>query len=73
MACDAEDCGFRKLNDDENVTFVQEESDPVDEETVEDEVVSNNESSKSPSNSNAFSVLETAMECYQQQSKNCPT
>ncbi|GFT17101.1 uncharacterized protein TNCV_4738291 [Trichonephila clavipes] len=36
MACDAEDCEFQMLNDDEIVTFVQEESDPVDDETDED-------------------------------------
>ncbi|GFX16297.1 hypothetical protein TNCV_4705501 [Trichonephila clavipes] len=36
MACDAEDCGFQILNDDEIVTSVQEESDPVDDETDED-------------------------------------
>ncbi|GFW04441.1 uncharacterized protein TNCV_878101 [Trichonephila clavipes] len=33
MACNAEDCGFQMLNDDEIVTSVQEESDPVDDET----------------------------------------
>ncbi|GFY02507.1 uncharacterized protein TNCV_3503881 [Trichonephila clavipes] len=32
-ACDAEDCRFQMLNDDEIVTSVQEESDPVDNET----------------------------------------
>ncbi|PRD30755.1 UNVERIFIED_CONTAM: hypothetical protein NCL1_25447 [Trichonephila clavipes] len=37
MACDAEDCGFQILNVDEIVTSVQEESDPVDDETDEDE------------------------------------
>ncbi|GFU40089.1 uncharacterized protein TNCV_4692891 [Trichonephila clavipes] len=37
MACDAEDCGFQMLNDDEIVTSVQEESDPVDDETDEDD------------------------------------
>ncbi|GFT15763.1 uncharacterized protein TNCV_4943151 [Trichonephila clavipes] len=63
MACDAEDCGFQMLNDDEIVTSVQEESYPVDNETDEDENNNNNESSKSPSNANAFSVLETAMNC----------
>ncbi|GFV69038.1 hypothetical protein TNCV_2928671 [Trichonephila clavipes] len=51
------------LNNDEIVTSVQEESDPVDDETDEDEDNNNNESSKGPSNANAFSVLETAMEC----------
>ncbi|GFX15752.1 uncharacterized protein TNCV_2132381 [Trichonephila clavipes] len=47
IACDAEDCGFQMLNDDETVTSVQE-YDPVDDETDEDE--DNNESSKGPSN-----------------------
>ncbi|PRD27989.1 UNVERIFIED_CONTAM: hypothetical protein NCL1_33772 [Trichonephila clavipes] len=42
-ACDAEDCGFQMLNDDEIVTSVQEESDPVDDETNEDEGNSKNE------------------------------
>ncbi|GFT26043.1 uncharacterized protein TNCV_2332341 [Trichonephila clavipes] len=37
IACDAEDYGFQMLNDDEIVTSVQEESNPVDDETVEDE------------------------------------
>ncbi|GFU62346.1 uncharacterized protein TNCV_1447521 [Trichonephila clavipes] len=71
MACDAEDCGFQMLNDDEIVTSVQEESDPVDDETDEDE--DNNENSKGPSNADAFSALETAMEWYEQQSECCPT
>ncbi|GFV30461.1 hypothetical protein TNCV_990161 [Trichonephila clavipes] len=52
MACDAEDCGFKMLNDDEIVTYVQEETDPVDDEMDEDE--NNNESSKRPSNADAF-------------------
>ncbi|GFX04162.1 uncharacterized protein TNCV_3973111 [Trichonephila clavipes] len=52
MACDAEDCGFHMLNDDEIVTSVQEEFDPVYEETDEDDN-NNNESSKGPSNANA--------------------
>ncbi|GFV70223.1 uncharacterized protein TNCV_843421 [Trichonephila clavipes] len=68
MAYDAEDLGFQMLNDDEKVTFVLEESDPVDVETDEDEGNNNNESSKSPSNADAFSALETAMEWYEQQS-----
>ncbi|GFV97584.1 uncharacterized protein TNCV_2040921 [Trichonephila clavipes] len=72
MACDAEDCRFQILNDDELVTSLQEESDPVDDETDEDEN-NNNESSKGPSNADAFSVLETAMEWYEQQSECCPT
>ncbi|GFU80338.1 uncharacterized protein TNCV_3521131 [Trichonephila clavipes] len=37
MACGAEDCGFEMLSDDEIVTSVQEESDPVGDETDEDE------------------------------------
>ncbi|GFW18724.1 uncharacterized protein TNCV_1369781 [Trichonephila clavipes] len=45
IACDAEDCGFQTLNDDEIVTSVQEESDPADDETNEDED-NNNESSR---------------------------
>ncbi|GFU29312.1 uncharacterized protein TNCV_3334981 [Trichonephila clavipes] len=57
------------LNDDEIVTSVQAESDPVDDETNEDEG-NNNESSKGPSK---FSVLETAMEWYKPQSQCCPT
>ncbi|GFW39986.1 transposon Tf2-6 polyprotein [Trichonephila clavipes] len=50
------------LQKDEVVTSVQEESDPVDDEADEDEDNSNNESSKGPSNADAFSALETAME-----------
>ncbi|GFV65573.1 hypothetical protein TNCV_778591 [Trichonephila clavipes] len=61
MACDAEDCGFQMLNDDEIVTSVQEESDPVDDETEEGEDNNNNESSKGPSNADAFSALETVV------------
>ncbi|GFS62586.1 uncharacterized protein TNCV_1263361 [Trichonephila clavipes] len=72
MACNAEDCGFQMLNDDEIVTSMQEESDPVDDETDEDED-NNNESSKGPSNADAISALETAMEWYKQQSDCCPT
>ncbi|GFU89242.1 hypothetical protein TNCV_2896901 [Trichonephila clavipes] len=44
MPCDAEECGFQMLNDDGIVTSVQEESDPVDDETDEDENNFNNES-----------------------------
>ncbi|GFU00182.1 transposable element Tcb2 transposase [Trichonephila clavipes] len=61
------------LYDDEIVIFVQEESDPVDDETGEDEDNNNNEGSKGPSNADAFSALETAMEGYEQQSECCPT
>ncbi|GFU50861.1 uncharacterized protein TNCV_1696301 [Trichonephila clavipes] len=71
MACDAEDCEFQMLNYDEIVTSMQEESDPVDDEMDEDE--DNNESSKGPSNADAFPALETAMEWYEQQSECCPT
>ncbi|PRD36332.1 UNVERIFIED_CONTAM: hypothetical protein NCL1_09015 [Trichonephila clavipes] len=73
MACDAEVCGFQMLNDDEIGTFVQEESDSVAEETDKDENNNNNESSKGPTNADAFSALETAMEWYEQHSKCCPT
>ncbi|GFV36755.1 uncharacterized protein TNCV_2649981 [Trichonephila clavipes] len=69
MACNAKDCRFQRLNDDESVTSVQEESDPVDDEADEDKGNNNNESSKGPLNANAFSVLETAMEWYEQQSE----
>ncbi|GFX97276.1 hypothetical protein TNCV_1076471 [Trichonephila clavipes] len=71
MACDAEDCGFQMLNDDEIVTSVKEESDPVNDETDED-VDNNNESSKGASNVDAFSALKTAIEWYEQ-SQCCPT
>ncbi|GFW57803.1 uncharacterized protein TNCV_2927221 [Trichonephila clavipes] len=59
------------LNDDEIVTSVRVESDPVDYETNEDE--NNSKSSKGPSNADAFSALETAMERYEQQSEYCPS
>ncbi|GFT93931.1 HTH CENPB-type domain-containing protein [Trichonephila clavipes] len=61
-ACNAEDCEFQMLNDDEIVTSAQEESDPVDDEEDEDEDNYNSESSKGPSNADVFSALETAME-----------
>ncbi|PRD25598.1 UNVERIFIED_CONTAM: hypothetical protein NCL1_40468 [Trichonephila clavipes] len=67
MSSDAEDCGFQMLNDDEIVTSVQ--SDYVDDEADEDEDNNNDESSKCPSNVDAFSALEG----YQQQSECCPT
>ncbi|GFU87982.1 hypothetical protein TNCV_1335511 [Trichonephila clavipes] len=57
-----EECGLKVLNDDEIVTSVQEESDPVDDETDEDE--DDNESSKGPTNADAFSELETTVEWY---------
>ncbi|PRD18963.1 UNVERIFIED_CONTAM: hypothetical protein NCL1_58899 [Trichonephila clavipes] len=64
MACVAEDCGFQILKDDEIVTSVHEESDPVDDETDEDKDNNNknNESITSPSNADVFYTLETAME-----------
>ncbi|GFV07736.1 uncharacterized protein TNCV_4942381 [Trichonephila clavipes] len=61
MACDAEDCGFQMLNDDEIVTSVQEEFDPVVYDTYKGKD-NNNESSKGPSNADTFSALGTAME-----------
>ncbi|GFX66358.1 uncharacterized protein TNCV_343321 [Trichonephila clavipes] len=62
------------LNDDENVTSVQENFDETDDdETDEDEDSSNNESRNRPSNSDAFSVSETSMEWYELQSECCPT
>ncbi|GFW39411.1 histone-lysine N-methyltransferase SETMAR [Trichonephila clavipes] len=73
IACDAEDCGFQLLIDDEIVTSVPEESDPVDDETGEDKDNNNDESSKGPSNADAFSALETTMEWYEQQLECCPT
>ncbi|GFU59564.1 hypothetical protein TNCV_3185371 [Trichonephila clavipes] len=57
MACDAEDCGFQMLNDDEIVTSVHEESDPVDDKMDEDEDNNSNESRKVPSNADAFSTV----------------
>ncbi|GFT37176.1 hypothetical protein TNCV_1126431 [Trichonephila clavipes] len=46
MACDAEDSGFQNLNDDEIVTYLQEESDPVDDEKDEEEDNNNNNESR---------------------------
>ncbi|GFW50556.1 uncharacterized protein TNCV_2888591 [Trichonephila clavipes] len=60
------------LNSDDIVTSVQEESDPVEDETEEGVDNNNCESSKGSSNANAFSALETAMEWYKQQSEYCP-
>ncbi|GFT71605.1 uncharacterized protein TNCV_3020821 [Trichonephila clavipes] len=71
MACNVEDCGFQMLNNDEIVTSVHEESNPVDDETDEED--NNSESSKGPSNAGAFSALETTMEWHEQQSECCPT
>ncbi|GFV12342.1 uncharacterized protein TNCV_1538371 [Trichonephila clavipes] len=65
-ACDEEECGFQMLNDDEIMTSVQE-SDPVDDEMDEDGDNNNSESSKGPSNADAFSALDTSMEWYEHQ------
>ncbi|GFY24166.1 uncharacterized protein TNCV_1012191 [Trichonephila clavipes] len=51
-ACNAEDCGFQMLNDDEIVTSVKEESDPVDDEMDEGEDNNNKERIKGPSIAN---------------------
>ncbi|GFT65695.1 hypothetical protein TNCV_4440251 [Trichonephila clavipes] len=64
---------FQLLNNDELVTSVQEVSDPVNDETDEDEDNNCNECSKDPSNAYALSALQTAMEWYEQQSECCPT
>ncbi|GFW74497.1 uncharacterized protein TNCV_2413961 [Trichonephila clavipes] len=61
------------LSVDEIVTSMQEESDHVEEKTDAGEDNNNHESSKSLSNADAFSALETAMEWYEQQSECCPT
>ncbi|GFT24275.1 hypothetical protein TNCV_2064951 [Trichonephila clavipes] len=45
------------VNDDEIVTSVQEKSDPVDDETDDGEDNNNDESSKDPSNIDAFSAF----------------
>ncbi|GFW17897.1 uncharacterized protein TNCV_1134971 [Trichonephila clavipes] len=73
MVCDAEGCVFQIICEDEIVTSMQEEPDPVDDEADENEDNNNNESSKGPSNADAFSALETAMEWYEQQSECCPS
>ncbi|GFT82566.1 uncharacterized protein TNCV_1633681 [Trichonephila clavipes] len=63
---------IQMLHDDEIVTDVKEESDPIEDKTDEDED-NNNENSKDPTNAGAYSALETAMEWYGQQSECCPT
>ncbi|GFX77356.1 dynamin-2 [Trichonephila clavipes] len=68
MACDAKDCGFQVLNDDEIVTSAQE-SDSIDDETDEDEDNNNNESSKGLPKADVFSALETDMKWCEQQSE----
>ncbi|PRD30422.1 UNVERIFIED_CONTAM: hypothetical protein NCL1_26484 [Trichonephila clavipes] len=62
MAYDAEGCGFQMLNDDEIVTSVQKESDPVDDETNEDVDNNNNKSSKGPSMlTHSYGVVRTTI------------
>ncbi|GFX51940.1 uncharacterized protein TNCV_3063571 [Trichonephila clavipes] len=73
MACDAEDSGFQMLDDDEVVTFAQEESDAVGDKMDADEDNNSNEINKDPSNADALSALQIAMEWYEQQSECCPT
>ncbi|GFX59665.1 transposable element Tc3 transposase [Trichonephila clavipes] len=51
---------------------MQEDPDPVDDETNEEEN-KDNESSKGTSNADAFSALKTAIEWYEQQSERCST
>ncbi|GFV64289.1 hypothetical protein TNCV_575731 [Trichonephila clavipes] len=63
IAIDAVDCRFQMLNDDEIVTSVQEESNPVVDETDKDDNNNSNESSKGASNADtSFAALKTAME-----------
>ncbi|GFX16240.1 uncharacterized protein TNCV_4704941 [Trichonephila clavipes] len=70
MACDAEDCRFQTmLNDDEIATSKHEESDPVNDVTDENEDNNNNESSKGPSNAGRVFCVEW----YEQKSERCPT
>ncbi|GFY03634.1 uncharacterized protein TNCV_3092601 [Trichonephila clavipes] len=61
---------FRLADDFPHCDFRASKSDPVNDETDEDE---DNESSKGPSNAGTFSALETAMEWYEQQSVCCLT
>ncbi|GFX82245.1 HTH psq-type domain-containing protein [Trichonephila clavipes] len=62
-----QETGFQMLNDHDIVTSMQEESDPVDNETDKDND-NNNECNKGPSNAGAFFVLETTMKWCEQQS-----
>ncbi|GFX25329.1 retrovirus-related Pol polyprotein from transposon 412 [Trichonephila clavipes] len=61
MVCDAEDCGLQILNNEEIVTSVQEESDPVDDGRDEGED-NNNESSNGPLNADVFSTKVNSFE-----------
>ncbi|XP_043914003.1 jerky protein homolog-like [Protopterus annectens] len=67
------DPGFQILNDDEIVSFMQEEEKAVtDDEEAECE--DGEESRKSgPSHEEAFTALKTAMSRYEQQEESCPT
>ncbi|GFU14842.1 hypothetical protein TNCV_2807511 [Trichonephila clavipes] len=49
--------GFQMLKDDDILTYMREESDPVDYETNGDEDNNNNERSNGPSNGDAFFAL----------------
>ncbi|GFU06818.1 hypothetical protein TNCV_4353701 [Trichonephila clavipes] len=58
----------------EGLQLIKERSpDPVDDDTDEDDDNNNKENSKDPSNADAFSALQTAVEWYEQQSECCPT
>ncbi|GFY07193.1 uncharacterized protein TNCV_277401 [Trichonephila clavipes] len=59
LACDAEDCGCQMLNDVKIVTYVQEESDSVDDETEEDEDNNNKESSKGSCIRDSYGAVRT--------------
>ncbi|GFX45511.1 hypothetical protein TNCV_2740481 [Trichonephila clavipes] len=71
MASNAEGCGFQMLNNDEIVTSVQEEFDPVDDGTDENED-NTTKIGKVHQMLTRFFGLETAMEWYKQQSECCP-
>ncbi|GFS55883.1 hypothetical protein TNCV_2924631 [Trichonephila clavipes] len=64
--------GFQECDEEKTVTSVQEESDSVVDETDEDEDNNNNGSIKSPSNADAFSALETAVEWYELNQSTLP-
>ncbi|GFU92262.1 uncharacterized protein TNCV_1338431 [Trichonephila clavipes] len=62
MACDAEDCGNQMLNDDDIVTFVQEDPTLSTMKRMKTRTTTTTKVAKGPSNADAFSALETAME-----------
>ncbi|GFV64192.1 hypothetical protein TNCV_1806901 [Trichonephila clavipes] len=68
MACDAEDWGFQMLNDEEMVTSVQEESDPVNDQTDEDE-----DNTTKVARVHQMLSRFLAMEWFEQKSDCCPT